>query len=460
MLGVSTTGNATLIAYDDKPILATDAWFGDNDPAYFGSWRLTHRIPPQCKRDILDAKYIWFSHGHPDHLNPDSLQQIRGKHILLADHVGGRIAHNLRAQGFEVTILPDRQWVDLSPRIRAFCITTMIQDSVLLLEVNKRLFVNLNDAGIRDSICTLLVRKIVVEYEHRYLLCLSGYGDTDMINFYDENGVFIVPRASQKPPPGRYLSLRALSLGIHNVIPFSSFHAYQRTDSIWAQNYVTPLDEYSSQFDYKNHNFIPPFSHIDCATGDVTPLNPQSMETVLRRPEEFGDNWSDVLEQGDRDKLSHYFRASERVRDYLSFINFRVGGRDNFISLDGKKDRGITFEAPRNSLMAAIDYEIFDDLLIGNFMKTTMHKMGSLYEGDFNYAVTKFGDNGRVKTHREVDAYLREYRRRAGADWYYNLLYENLLDRVRSTAVAYVPRDSALWRISLHVYRLLVAARH
>jgi hypothetical protein len=460
MLGVSTTGNATLIAYDDKPILATDPWFGDNNPAYFGSWRLTHRIPPQCKRDILDAKYIWFSHGHPDHLNTDSLQQIRGKPILLADHVGGRIAHDLREQGFEVTILPDRQWVDLSPRIRAFCITTRIQDSVLLLEVNKRLFVNLNDASISNATCTLLVRKIVAEYKHTYMLSLCGYGDADMINFYDENGNFIVPPASQKHPVGLSLSVRALSLGILNVIPFSSFHAYQRTDSIWAQNYTTPLDEYSREFDHKNHNFIPPFSHIDCVTGEVTPLNPESMETVVRRPEEFGDNWSDVLEHGDLDKLSHYFRTRELVRDYLSFINFRVGGRDNFIALNGKKGRGITFEVPRNSLMAAIDYEIFDDLLIGNFMKTTLHEMGSLYEGDFSFVVAKFGDNGRAKTHREVDAYLREYRRRAGADWYYDLLYQSLLNRVRSGAIAYLPRDSAAWRIGLHVYRLLVAARH
>jgi hypothetical protein len=314
MLGVSTTGNATLIAYDDKPILATDPWFGDENPAYFGSWGLSHRIPPDCKRDILNAKYIWFSHGDPDHLNGDSLQQLRGKHILLADHVGGRIAHDLRAQGCDVTILPDREWVDLSPRIRVFCITTMIQDSVLLIEVNKRLFANLNDAGSRD--CTLLIRKIAAEYEHSYLLCLSGYGDADMINFYDENGLFVVPTASQKAPVGRHLSLRALSLGIHNVIPFSSFHAYQRTDSIWAQNYVTPLEDYSIKFDHTNHNFIPPFSHIDCATGEVTPLNPESMETVLRRPEEFGDNWSDVLEHGELDKLAGYFRSKERVRDY------------------------------------------------------------------------------------------------------------------------------------------------
>ena len=201
MLGVSTTGNATLIAYDDKPILATDPWFGDENPAYFGSWGLSHRIPPACKNDILNAEYIWFSHGHPDHLNGDSLQQIHGRHILLGDHVGGRIAHDLREQGFEVSILPDRQWVELSPRVRVFCISTMIQDSILLVDVNKRLFVNLNDAGSRD--CTMLIRKIVAGYEHSYMMCLSGYGDADMINFHDENGIFIAPPAGLKPPPGR-----------------------------------------------------------------------------------------------------------------------------------------------------------------------------------------------------------------------------------------------------------------
>ena len=86
------------------------------------------------------------------------------------------------------------------------------------------------------------------------------------------------------------------------------------------------------------------------------------------------------------DTLANYFCSKERARDYLSFINFRVGDRDNFISLGGKKGRGITFEVPRNSLMTAIDYEIFDDLLIGNFMKTALHEMGSLYDGDFNFA--------------------------------------------------------------------------
>ena len=56
MLGVTTIGNATLIAYDDEPILTTDPWLGEEDHAYFGSWNLRHFIPSQQKQDILKAK--------------------------------------------------------------------------------------------------------------------------------------------------------------------------------------------------------------------------------------------------------------------------------------------------------------------------------------------------------------------------------------------------------------------
>ena len=52
--------------------MATDPWLGKDDDAYFGSWQLSHSIPKIEKDEILDSKYVWFSYGHPDHLNPTS----------------------------------------------------------------------------------------------------------------------------------------------------------------------------------------------------------------------------------------------------------------------------------------------------------------------------------------------------------------------------------------------------
>ena len=64
MIGLSTIGNATIIAYDEKPILSTDPWIGDEDPAYFGSWVLSHEIPKDYKKDIYnlmgkETKNVW-----------------------------------------------------------------------------------------------------------------------------------------------------------------------------------------------------------------------------------------------------------------------------------------------------------------------------------------------------------------------------------------------------------------
>ena len=73
---------------------------------------------------------------------------------------------------------------------------------------------------------------------------------------------------------------------------------------------------------------------------------------------------------------------------------------------------------PRHSLMQAVEWQAFDDLLIGNFMRTTLHgdwwgKHGAdaLYP-HFTPFVTKFGDNGGAYTPDELRAYVAEYLRR------------------------------------------------
>ena len=129
-------------------------------------------------------------------------------------------------------------------------------------------------------------------------------------------------------------------------------------------------------------------------------------------PEAFGDNWHEPLTGDDVARARQYFQSIEHLRDSFDFIQLRVGGQDHSIDLARKKfNRGVTFEAPRGSLMCAIDNEIFDDMLIGNFMKTTLHGdwgPGGLYP-DFCPYVPKYADNGRARTRRELDAYFAEY---------------------------------------------------
>jgi hypothetical protein len=85
--------------------------------------------------------------------------------------MGGRMKAGLNQRGFDVKIIPDRKWVNLSRNIKV-CITTVIQDAILLVYINGHLFVNLNDAGTRG--CFQLVRTISKQYQNTYLLALSG----------------------------------------------------------------------------------------------------------------------------------------------------------------------------------------------------------------------------------------------------------------------------------------------
>ena len=91
-----------------------------------------------------------------------------------------------------------------------------------------------------------------------------------------------------------------------------------------------------------------------------------SSHNIVVQPEDFGDNWGDLLEQMDVAKANQYFQRKEALKNHFGFINLRVGERDNVLTLNKALKTGVTFQAPRHSLMAAIEYEVFDDLLIGN----------------------------------------------------------------------------------------------
>jgi hypothetical protein len=441
MQKITTTGNAIIIAYDNIPILATDPWIGDEDSAYFGSWILSHKIPLQLKRDISDCQFIWFSHGHPDHLNSISLERYKKNEILLPDHVGSRIFNDLNNLGFNVKILPDRKWVVLSKNIKIQCITTHIQDAILLIDICGKLFINLNDAGARS--CSRYIRNISKSYAHSYAMALSGYGDADMINFYDDQDKLIKPFASKKPQVGKQLNYISKITGAKSVIPFSSFHQYQRTDSIWAQEYTTPIEAYHIGIS-DEINYIEPFSTIDCNDLSIENKKPEILLIEPKQPEFFGDIYSDQLDKHDLIKIREYFSRKEKVNNYFNFINFRIGGKDNFIPMNKNSKKGISFSLPRNSLMIAIEYKIFDDLLISNFMKTTLHNCKSLYEGDgnFTFNVAKYGDNGLVETNHEIEKYLQIYKKRAGMEFIFDLFEDN----ARNFLVRFIARDGIIFK--------------
>ena len=431
-VGFDTIGNATILVYDEsKPVLVTDPWI--EGPAYFGSWTFSHEIPTEQKAAILACPYVWFSHGHPDHLNPNSIEFFKHHTLLLPDHVGGRIKTDLEQMGHKTRVLPNREWVKLSPEIRIMCIADYHQDAILLIDVGGKLLLNLNDA--LDRGWGALARSIVKKFETSFLLSLFGYGDADMINFRDEAGTLIPPKAAKKLPVGASIATTTQSLGVDYFIPFSSMHRYQREDSVWAEEFITRLEDFSIGFESKTSEILPPFIRVDCGLNEYCALNPNESKIQIHSPEAFGDRASDALDERDVKKIADYFKSIEHLSTFLDFIEFRVGGRDYSISLQHSKfNRGIRFEVPRTSLMIAIEYRIFDDLLIGNFMKTTL--IGKWPESrlypDFTPYVARYADNANARSKEELREYFKEYQKRQPIEWFFHTLERKSIDLFRA----------------------------
>lgn len=445
MVGFETVGNATLIAYDRRPVLCTDPWIeGD---AYFGSWTHRFAIPAEQIAAIQACEYVWFSHGHPDHLNAASLPRFRTKKILLPDHVGQRIRRDLEAAGFDVRILENRKWYALSDRIRVLCLSDYNQDSALLIELGGRLVINFNDCSPRDW--SGYVRKTAARYERSFLLRIINHGDTDMINFFDEEGRRVLPPRLRSVPLGIKIRSSLAATGAKSFIPFSTFHVYRRTDSIWANDYVV-MDpaEFSEGFSGQPDQILPANLRYDCETDRYEALDAPPLPLIPAPPEEFGDDWSERLDVSDKRRAAEYFTGIECLRGSLDFIRLVVGREEHVIPLSRRDFRtGVSFECPRQSLMKAVEWEIFDDLLIGNFMRTTLHGVKSLYP-HFTPYVAKYADNGRARTRAEVDSYLREYRQRNPLGMFRHELQLRTTQRLRD----YVLSNGRLIRLATALY--------
>ena len=116
----------------------------------------------------------------------------------MPNHAGNRFRDDLVGAGFDVTVLIDDKWTQLSDNIRVYCVSDYFQDAVLLIDVGGTLVVNLNDATDRGW--GRQIKRIIRAADRSFLLKLFGYGDIDMMNFLDDDENRVVPQSVRKRP--------------------------------------------------------------------------------------------------------------------------------------------------------------------------------------------------------------------------------------------------------------------
>jgi len=368
---------------------------------------------------MRNAQYIWISHGHPDHLHFESLALLsRETKILLPDHYSTEIAEVVREQGFDVEVMQYRQWRRLSPRLRCLCLDNENQDGVLVVEADGKLVVDLNDSPLCGE--ERFLRRLIKRYDRRdtYLAALCAI-DADMLNYIDEHGRQIAdPPERIKPGAVWAVARTADRLGVGNYVCSSSQHIYVRSDSVWANPYRITWQDITQHWTRPHIRLIEPFVVTDLESGAVERKHPAQTSDFSQITDRTGDDdYRERLSEAEWSELFGFFRQFETIQRYFDYLDFVVAEERRRLWLNpssqGKAEhrlRGIGFHAPRRSLCEAVKSGYFDDLLIGNFMKTELHN-ATLYP-HFSPLVAKLGGNAKVFTDAEWRAFRRRYFRR------------------------------------------------
>jgi hypothetical protein len=104
--------------------------------------------------------------------------------------------------------------------------------------------------------------------------------------------------------------------------------------------------------------------------------------------------------------------------------------------------------------MSAVRHRVFDDLLIGNFMRTTLHgNWGVAWAPNvmspyFTPYVARYADNAGVRTRQALREYFGIYRRRAPLEYIVHRFEREGVQRLRSV----LDPHSALFRVATRVY--------
>lgn len=457
-----TLGNAIIqILENDIPIISTDPWLVGR--AYFDSWALHHPISEEEKQLVIESQYIWISHGHPDHLHWESLSLFPDNtNILLPDHYSDEIKNELISHNFNVEVLEYRKWKKLSNGVEVLCIDNINQDGILVIRAGDALLINFNDSPICGE--EKFIKGLIKNHKNKekifaFQLCAVA---ADMINFVDENETRIIPPAAEyQPGVVGVVRRRMEQLEIPNFCCSSSQHIYVRKDTQWLNEYDMTYDVMRKHWNTDRVNLYPPFITFDLQKSTCTRNWPSLEMDRLQFLDNCGpDDWEESLQSDDWTKVEKFFKGFETLRHVIDFIEIKVAGEVRTFytaptdSIRSKsKMRGIRFIVPRYSLMETVKWGYFDDLLIGNFMKTQLINT-TLYP-DFSPRIAKYGGNAKVYTNQQLRRFYWHYVRRnpVGMVMYTlgNLWQKAILPRIRDFL-----EESPLRPTAKYLYRRIV----
>ena len=148
---------SVLLRYNQTAILS-DPWYYNS--VFNKGWRLIYDNDKDYIKEILSrTNYIYISHEHPDHFNPQFLTSTEIKEIILKKKIkfifqetkDKRVLSFLKKMGFEVVECSINKKIKLNDEANIMISKHDFYDSSLLVQFPDSTILNLNDCPLRDK---------------------------------------------------------------------------------------------------------------------------------------------------------------------------------------------------------------------------------------------------------------------------------------------------------------------
>lgn len=160
--------HASILISCNEVGLLSDPWYqGD---AFHKGWNLINELEDSDILNILQkTTHIWISHEHPDHFSILFFKKF--KQIILDSNIeilfqktnDKRVEGFLKAQNFKIKVLNKNQWISIGSNFKILNFKDGFYDSGLMVEVENKKFLNLNDCEIKTKSRCAELLKIVGE---------------------------------------------------------------------------------------------------------------------------------------------------------------------------------------------------------------------------------------------------------------------------------------------------------
>ena len=243
------------------PIIATDPWLIGS--CYWRSWWL-ERSPTPAEIDLVrDARFIYVTHSHPDHLHFPSIRHLgTAKTFLSPNFPGYPVPGYLERQGHSAITLQPFRWYRLSAEVRVAFAQVPIDDSILVIDTPRAVVVNVNDSYPSKRLLKAIGRQLLSP--GKKVVVLKSYSPASTGASTYKDGV----RAPLKEKKDfvQIAQSMAQALGADVFVPFASQAFFNRRDSRWANQFKVSYEDIEACWTSSTVELSRPFVELSLET--------------------------------------------------------------------------------------------------------------------------------------------------------------------------------------------------